>query len=123
MNKRPLTDADFRLLSASFICPELAQSAGIFRVDSPDGAMIVGKNGNADYAGIVFPYFLPGNSSLREYRLRRDHPDLVQCPDGQIKQKAKYLSPPGRSNLLYFVPMTDANWLTNTSLPICITEG
>lgn len=123
MNKQPLTDADFRLLSASFICPELAQSAGIFRVDSQNGAMIVGKNGNADYAGIVFPYFLPGNSSVREYRLRRDHPDLEQGSDGQIKQKAKYLAPPGRSNLLYFVPMTDASWLADTSLPICITEG
>lgn len=123
MNKQPLTEADFNRLSASFICPELAQSAGIFRVDSPDGAEMVGRNGKADYAGIVFPYFLPGNPFPREYRLRRDYPDLEQGADGEIKQKAKYLSPPGRSNLLYFVPMTDPRWLADTNLPVCITEG
>ncbi|MDX6269893.1 MAG: hypothetical protein QOD28_1116 [Acidobacteriota bacterium] len=123
MNKQPLTEADFNRLSASFICPDLAQSAGIFRVDSPDGAEMVGRNGNANYAGIVFPYFLPGCTYPREYRLRRDNPDLEQGANGEIKQKAKYLSPPGRSNLLYFVPMTDSGWLADTNLPVCITEG
>jgi hypothetical protein len=123
MNKQPLTEADFNRLSASFICPELAQMAGIFRVDSPDGAEIVGRNGNADYSGIVFPYFLPGNASPREYRLCRDNPDLEQGADGEIKQKGKYLSPPGRSNLFYFVPMTSADWLADTLIPIGITEG
>jgi hypothetical protein len=123
MNKQALTDADLRLLAASFVSPELAQSAGIFRVDSFDGGLIVGRNGNANYAGLIFPYFLPGNTSPREYRLRRDNPDLERRPDGMIKEKAKYLSPPGRSNLLYFVPMADPVWLTDTSLPVCITEG
>jgi hypothetical protein len=42
MNKQPLTEADLKLLSASFISPDLARSAGIFRVDSPDGAELVG---------------------------------------------------------------------------------
>jgi hypothetical protein len=101
----------------------LAQSAGIFRVDSLNGAEIVGRNGNADYSGIVFPYYLPGSTSLREYRLRRDNPDLERGPAGELKQKAKYLSPPGRGNLLYFVPMTDSEWLADVGLPICITEG
>jgi len=123
MNKQALTDADLRLLSASFISPELAQSAGIFRVDSYDGGLIVGRNGNADYAGIVFSYFLPGNSHERDYRLRRDNPDLERKSDGTIKEKAKYLSPPGRRNMLYFVPMTAPDWLADTSLPVCITEG
>src|SRR5215208_31294 len=123
MNKQPLTEEDLKLLSASFISPDVARSAGIFRVDSPDGAEMVGRNGNADYAGLAFPYYLPGNPHPREYRLRRDNPDLEQGSDGQIKQKRKYLSPPGRGNLLYCVPMTDAEWLADTSLPICITEG
>lgn len=123
MNKQSLTDADLNLLSASFINPELAQSAGIFRVNTQEGALIVGRNGNADYSGIVFPYSLPGTPNPREYRLRRDNPDLEQRPDGIIKEKAKYLSPPGRGNLLYFVPMTNPDWLADTSLPICITEG
>lgn len=123
MNKQTLSDADFRLLSSSFISPALAQSAGIFRVDSLVGSEIVGRNGHADYSGLIFPYYLPGNSSPREYRLRRDNPDLEQGPDGRIKQKGKYLSPPGRGNLLYFVPMTASEWLKDTNLPVCITEG
>src|SRR5688572_25752168 len=117
MNKQALTDRDFNILSTSFINHELAMSAGIFRVDSHDGADIVGRNGNADYSGIVFPYYLPGNSHPREYRLRRDNPDLEQGSDGGIKQKGKYLSPPGRGNLLYFVPMTASEWLKDTNLP------
>jgi hypothetical protein len=123
MDKQPLTDADLRLLSSSFISLELAQSACIFRVDSQTGSEMVGRNGNADYAGIAFPYFLPGSPYPREYRLRRDNPDLEQKADGTIKQKGKYLSPPGRGNLLYFVPMTASEWLKDTNLSVCITEG
>lgn len=123
MNKQALTDSDLSHLSASFISPDLAKSAGIFRVDSYDGGLIVGRNGNADYSGMVFTYFLPGDPIPRDYRLRRDNPDLEQQSDGTIKQKAKYLSPPGRRNMLYFVPMTDPAWLIDTSLPVCITEG
>jgi hypothetical protein len=123
MNKQALTDADLQLLPASFISTELAQSAGLFRVDSYNGGLIVGRNGNADYSGIVFTYTLPGNLHPRDYRLRRDNPDLEQQSDGTIKEKAKYLSPPGRGNMLYFVPMTDPDWLADANLPICITEG
>jgi hypothetical protein len=123
MNKQELTDRDFSVLSASFISRDLATTAGIFRVDSHDGAEIVGRNGNADYAGIIFPYYLPGNSHPREYRLRRDTPDLEQGANGKIKQKAKYLSPPGKGNQLYFVPTTATEWLADTTLPVCITEG
>lgn len=123
MNKLPLTDADLKLLSASFISPDLARAAGLFRVDSPGGAELVGRNGNADYSGLVFTYSLPGKDCPREYRLRRDNPDLERGSDGEVKQKGKYLSPPGRRNLLYFVPMTDADWLTDTNLPTCLTEG
>lgn len=123
MEKQPLTDSDFARLNASFIGRDLAESAGIFRVDTHSGGEIVGRHGDGDYAGIVFPYYIPGNTNVREYRLRRDSPDLEQGPDGVIKEKGKYLSPPGRGNLLYFVPMTDADWLEDPSLPICITEG
>lgn len=123
MNKQLLTEADLENLSASFIPPELAQAAGLFRVDRHEGALIVGRNGKADYSGIVFPYVLPGSDRPREYRLRRDRPDLEQRPDGTLKQMRKYLSPPGRGNLLYFVPGTAVGWLQDTSLPIVVTEG
>lgn len=123
MNKQPLTDADLENLSASFIPPELAQSAGIFRVGAYEGALIVGRNGRADYSGIVFPYLLPGSDRPREYRLRRDRPDLEQKPGGMLKEAGKYLSAPGRGNLLYFVPGTPPEWLQDTTLPVAITEG
>jgi hypothetical protein len=35
-----------------------------------------------------FPYFLPGNAELRDYRLRRDHPALEERADGKMKQKS-----------------------------------
>jgi putative DNA primase/helicase len=123
MNKLPLTQSDFDKLAASFISKEMVQAAKLFRVDSREGANLVGRNGNNDYAGIVFPYFLPEQTSPREYRLRRDNPELEQKLDGAIKEKNKYLSPPGRGNLIYFVPGTLKVWLQDTSLPVCVTEG
>jgi hypothetical protein len=42
---------------------------------------------------------------------------------GQVKPKQKYLSPPGRGNMLYFAPgVTDAQ-LRDFTLPLIITEG
>jgi predicted P-loop ATPase len=92
------------------------------RVDSLTGAELVGrKSGN--YAGVAIPYFFPGTSEVREYRLRRDHPDMEIDSKGQVKPKQKYLSPPGRGNMLYFPPgMTEAQ-LRDVPLPLIITEG
>src|SRR6185369_3074407 len=39
------------------------------------------------------------------------------------KEKAKYLSPPGRGNILYFPPQIDPADLDNTEIPIVIVEG
>src|SRR5277367_6025855 len=109
MNLRgsPLTDADLAKLAKCGICGEAADAALLRRVDSQDGAQIVGRNGNGDYAGVVFPYVWPGEHHVREYRLRRDKPELEQRADGSFKEKDKYLSPPGKGNILYFVPGTD----------------
>ena len=125
MIRGALTPGDLNLLQNSFITPELAQQAGIFRVDSREGAALVSRNGRGDYSGIVFPYRWPGEDNPREYRLRRDHPDLEEQPDGlPPKEKAKYLSPPGRGNILYFPPQTDAaDLVENAELPIVIVEG
>lgn len=49
------------------------------------------------YAGI----FRPGEDRVREYRLRRDQPDLEYDSAGNLKLRQRYLSPPGRSNMLY----------------------
>jgi hypothetical protein len=100
----------------------LALLGGLRRVDSLTGAEIVGrKNGN--YAGIVIPYFQPGSDHVREYRLRRDHPDLESDSAGNLKPKQKYLSPPGRSNMLYLLPGVTPGLLRDPTLSVVITEG
>jgi hypothetical protein len=42
---------------------------------------------------------------------------------GNLKPRPKYLSPPGRSNMLYPVPGAPECLLRDTALPIVITEG
>jgi hypothetical protein len=118
------TDDDVDALARSYITPELAHQARLYRVDSAEGARIVGREGKrGDYAGIVFPYLMPGNNQPREYRLRRDCPDYKEQSDGSLKEEAKYLSPPSSRNLAYFVPGTSPEWLEDTNLPLAIVEG
>jgi hypothetical protein len=38
---------------------------------------------------------LPGSDRVREYRLRRDHPDLEWDAAGNLKPRQKLPSPPG----------------------------
>jgi predicted P-loop ATPase len=117
-----LTTGDYAALEARWIDPGLSDQAGLRRVDSLTGAEIAGrKSGN--YAGILIPYFRPGESDVREYRLRRDQPDLEYDSAGNLKPRQKYLSPPGRSNMLYLVPGAGPSLLRDTSIPIVITEG
>ena len=119
---RGLTNADFDTLAKSYVTPELARQAGLFRVDSSEGAQLVGRNGHADYSGIIFPYYWPGDDIPREHRLRRDHPEF-ELKDGVPKEKGKYLSPPGRSNLFYIPPGTPAEYLADPAIRIVFTEG
>jgi len=117
-----LTDADYETLARSWIDRAHAEKAMLRRVTSIEGAELVGQSDGHDYAGIVFPYFWPGETHAREYRLRRDSPDFTY-EKGVRKPHRKYLSPPGRGNLLYFVPGTSAELLEDVELPIIITEG
>ena len=55
--------------------------------------------------------------------MRRDQPDLEYDSAGNLKPRQKYLSPPGRSNMLYLVPGVSQVFLRDASLPIMITEG
>jgi putative DNA primase/helicase len=119
----PLADADFAKLAACGISRELAEQALLRRVDSQEGAAIVGRNGAADCSGILFPYVWPAVKHVRDYRLRRDRPEIEFKEDGRRKERNKYLSPPGRGNMLYFVPGTPAEWLENSGLPVVLTEG
>ena len=118
-----LTERDCQDLERCFISPDLGRQAQIRRVSSEEAKRIVGRNGSGDYSGLLFPYFWPGEIDAREYRLRRDNPDLEQGPDGTTKVKNKYLSPPGRSNLLYFPSGLLPEWLQDPDIPIIIVEG
>lgn len=117
-----LTERDLRDLESSGIPADLANTA-FRRVESKEGAELIGRNGSRNYAGLAIPYHWPGDPRPREWRLRRDEPELEQQSDGSLKQKDKYLSPPGRGNLLYFAPSTSPTWLTDVSIPAVITEG
>jgi len=118
-----LSDIDLQRLACSGIDADVAASAFLRRVDTFDGAEIVGRNGKADYAGILFPYTWPGEGHVREYRLRRDKPDLEMGSDGKLKEAGKYLSPPGRGSMLYFHPGSKEEWLTDNRVDILLTEG
>lgn len=118
-----LTSQDLASLERSFITLEVARRAGLFRVDSAEGAALVGRNGGGDYAGVVFPYIWPGEVEPREFRLRRDRPELERKGDGALKPKDKYLAPPGRGNLAYIPPGTPPEHLSDTSIQVACTEG
>lgn len=116
------TESDLTNLESSWIHAELAQQALIRRVDGVTGAELVGKKPADNCAGLLFPYVWPGEDRVREYRLRRDAPDIRY--EGSVKKEVgKYLSPPGRGNMLYLVPGTAAAWLQDADLPVVITEG
>jgi predicted P-loop ATPase len=117
-----LSASDFAAFEARWIDRELAVRARLRRVDSLTGGAIVGRK-NGDYSGIAIPYFLPGGTEVREYRLRRDHPEMEIDGQGRVKPKQKYLSPPGRGNMLYFPPGATEAQLRDTAIPVIITEG
>jgi len=117
-----LTASDYATLESRWIDRPLADRARLRRADSLTGGEVIGrKSGN--YAGILIPYFHPGSYRLREYRLRRDQPDFEYDSAGNLKARQKYLSPPGRSNMLYLVPGISQVFLRDPSVPVVITEG
>lgn len=116
------TQTDLSNLERSWLSPELVTQALIRRVDAATGAELVCKNLGDSCAGLIFPYVWPGEDRVREYRLRRDAPEIRY--DGTTrKEVGKYLSPPGRGNMIYFPPGTPAAWLLDPDLAIVITEG
>ena len=84
--------------------------------------LLIGRRDHASYEGLAIPYFLPGESRIREWRLRRDHPDL-EYKDGKPKERGKYMSPPGRRNMIYFVPGSSPDLVKAVDTPVVVTEG
>jgi len=117
-----LTAGDLAALEARWIDGALAERARLRRVDSLTGGELVGRK-RGDFGGIAIPYFMPGSTRVRDYRLRRDQPDLERDSTGQLKTKQKYLSPPGRGNMLYIPPGVDPGLLKNAAASLILTEG
>ena len=84
---------------------------------------MVGQKGKRDCAGILIPYYWPGEASPVNYRVRRDRPEMVQGIDGALKQEGKYLGAPGSGNRLYIPPGITPEQLADVKIPIAIVEG
>jgi predicted P-loop ATPase len=120
---RNLSDADYQTLAARWITRELAEAAGLQRVDSNTGQQMFGRK-RGDLTGIIIPNVAPWNASqIREYRERLDNPDLEYRSDGSVREANKYLQPPGRPNLIYFPPGLSLAALEDIAIPVVITEG
>jgi hypothetical protein len=91
-----LTAADIVAPEARWIDRELTSAARLRRVDSLTGAEPVGRKGG-DYSGIAIPYFLPGASDVREYRLRRDHPEMEINAQGSRRERSSPVPRQGRA--------------------------
>lgn len=118
----PLTEADYQQLEARWLTRELADEARIRRVDSATGLQLMGKK-KGDFSGLLIPYLHVGTNNVREYRLRRDNPEYEYNSAGKLKPVAKYVSPPGRGNMVYLPPGATRADLANENLPVVITEG
>jgi predicted P-loop ATPase len=118
-----LTASDYERLSARWITRELAEVAGLRRVDSSTGREMFGRK-RGDCAGVIIPNVAPWNPDApREFRIRLDSPELEYHSDGTTTQSRKYLQPPGRPNLMYFPPGIPLKALDDVSLPAIISEG
>ena len=117
-----LTESDHEALESRWIDRGLAVRAQLRRVNSLTGAEVMGRK-SGDYAGLLIPYFRPESNQVREYRLRRDRPDVEYDFAGNLKVRQKYLSAPGRSNMLYLPPGVSHTLLRESALPIMLTEG
>jgi hypothetical protein len=119
----PLTEADYKVLEASWITPEIADAAILCRVDDHEAAEIVGQKRRPGCAGTLYPYYWPDGPRPVNYRIRRDNPDVVQGIDGSIKLEHKYLSAPGSGNRLFIPPGITLEQLADPAMPLIIVEG
>jgi predicted P-loop ATPase len=116
---KDLTSVELADLSTRWIDSVYARKANIRKVDHFDGKELVGGK-RGDFAGKAFPYYLPETQHEVTWRLRRDNPE-IDLRNG--KPKAKYLSPPGDRNRIYFPVGTTLAELQDTSIPLLIVEG
>jgi hypothetical protein len=119
-----LTENDYATLAASsWITREIADGAMLRRVDEYQGREVIGQKGSRDCAGMLIPYYWPGEPWAFNYRLRRDHPDLKYDGQGNAKPDKKYLGPPRSGNRLYIPPGVTLGQLSDVSIPLALVEG
>ena len=118
-----LSESDYGTLKASWITHEIADQAMLRRVETTEGREVVGQKGSRDCAGILIPYYWPGEPGPFNYRLRRDNPEWVGGEDGKPKPKNKYLGAPNSGNRLYIPPGVTLEHLKDATIPIVIVEG
>jgi hypothetical protein len=90
------------------------EAAGLWSASAEQVAELLGFDPHS--AGLVIPYQHPRTEKVALNRVRPDYPPII----GQ--KPAKYLSPKGASNRLYFSP-DSAESLQNPGIPIVLTEG
>lgn len=119
----PLLAGDYDTLASSWITREFADGALLRRVSAEQGREIVGQKGKRDCAGLLIPYYLPGENFPHSFRVRRDKPEHRLDMAGKLKQQGKYLGAPGCANRLYFPTSVTVAQLADPSIAIVITEG
>lgn len=121
----PLTPSDRQKLNAdSWIDAATAQAFGLYRVDTFEGADLVGGDPNKeDYTGVVFSGYRPGESQPRTQFLRRDNPTMEKNKDGVLKAKGKYVVAKGERNKISTGPDESVQVLTDAQITAVFTEG
>jgi hypothetical protein len=116
-----LTDMEYRDLERRSISRFWADAAHFRHSDHFDSKeMFHRKSNNADFSGILIPYYYPGSENPVTYRLRLRNPEI----DGSNgKPKNKYLSAPGDRNRLYIPPYITREMLQDSGIPILFVEG
>ena len=99
-------------LARLHITNEILEAAGVRSVTDIEARETLGLKGDADLAGILFPYLSPITRERIGGRIRLDHP----LPDG-----AKYVSEPGCRHL--FFPPCRKELLVDTSMSVVVVEA
>lgn len=118
----PLLPRDLEALASRWIDERTAEAAGLRRVDCSVGGEIVGQE-KLDCSGIAIPYCFPGSEEVRDWRIRRDHPEMELRPGGSHVPRRKYLGPPGRGNMLFIPRGIAVDLLMDARVPVVMTEG
>ena len=92
----------------------MAIAAGLRSASSREAKTILGFDPQS--GGILIPYWHPQTGAIRVFRFRPDNPPLVNG------KPAKYLTPRGVSNLIYFPPGIGER-LKDCAEPLIVTEG